>query len=92
MNKLLFILLLVLPSTAAAQKQMYRPVICFESKNIDEIMSKRLGEELTYYGVDLDLGTNIEWYENKSTGTWTLLERKNDNVCVIASGERGSRS
>lgn len=91
MNKLLFILLL-LPCSLFAQTQMYRPVICFEAKNIDDVMSKRLGEELSYYGVDIDLGTNVEWYENKMTGTWTLLERKNDNICIIATGERGKRS
>ena len=52
-------------------------------------MQEKYQEKLVIKGVSDDKTTSVEWYENNSTGTWTLIERKQSMVCVLASGEKG---
>lgn len=88
---LLLFLVYPLISTSQVARPVSRPYLCLTGPNILDTLLKKYEEELQYYGKATDTDIVIEWYENTTTGTWTLIERNEkdrDNICVIDTGER----
>lgn len=88
------LLLSIFSSLSTAQiMTLQKPVICWQGDfyKFKSNMDKEYKEELKAFGITDDNKTIIEWYENEDTGTWTLVERKDDSICIIATGNKGSK-
>lgn len=94
MRNLLIIAACLAATTAVSQTAVNKQVVCWRGdfQTFKRNMEKAYNEQLVAYGISMDNKTIVEWYENATTGTWTIVERKNDAICVIESGDKGPRS
>lgn len=86
------ILIMLFPSALTAQLfNANKPVLCYrgDAQEFTNQLQEKYQEKLMLKGKNLDNDSIIEWYENSQTGTWTLVERKENLLCFLASGENG---
>jgi len=93
-----FILALVLASTSVfAQKapdfsEVKKPVICSDTDFIlAEINKSEFKEKAVWLGTD-DKKHRFVLFLNLATGTWTILEFKDNIACFLGSGDKSEFS
>ena len=93
-----FILALVLASTSVfAQKapdfsEVKKPVICSDTDFIlAEINKSEFKEKAVWLGTD-DTKHRFVLFLNLATGTWTILEFKDNIACFLGSGDKSEFS
>jgi hypothetical protein len=66
-----------------------KPVKCGNTVAVFNSIKSIFDENITWFSQNelTDNITTVALFENKKTGTWTLLEFDNNSTCVLASGE-----
>lgn len=86
--KSILFLLLAIPLTAVAQFKAEMPVVCFDFDSLQNaIKESKYKEEITWAGAGADDSFYV-MYENKETGTWTMIRSNGVHSCIIGAGER----
>lgn len=84
--KNLFLTLLLISTTAQAQQQFNKPVICAETERvIKSLTSEEYKEKPFWMGVDNKDNTFSVFYNKETTG-WTIIEFKGRTACVLGAG------
>ena len=93
MKTKLAVLLCLIPTVVLSQSvTMRKKIECFPPFDIEKRMEEsKYHERLLVKGIDTDNNTFVEWYENLDTGTWSLIERNENMICVLATGDKGKK-
>ena len=83
----IILLSFLVSSSAISQTMVYKPVLCGETSVVKEATILQYKEELVRKEKNWLTGTDVEWYENASEGTWTLIESRDGRSCLLAIGK-----
>lgn len=92
--KKLFVALSMAMSITSHSATITKKLLCENTTTIITALASKYGEKPVFAGVGTedDQGTNIVLVLNKDTGTWTLLQMRNDVACFLATGESAAFS
>lgn len=88
MKKLLFILLASFTMNAFSAT-LTKKLVCENTSLIVEALMTKFGEKVIFAGdgTEDDQGTKIILFMNKDSGSWTVIQMKNDVACFLANGD-----
>lgn len=87
--KKLFVVLSMAVSLASHGATITKKLICENTTTIFTALTSKYGEVPIFAGAgtDDDSGTHIVTLVNTETGTWTMLQIRNDVACFLATGD-----
>lgn len=90
MKHILFILMILLSSNVnSASYQKEKPVVCYDLKELVDKLKNGYNEDVVFVSTN-DLypnPTKISIFENRETGTWTIVEYADNIGCVLGVGK-----
>ena len=79
-------------SMAHSQQLMQKTVSCTSREKAVSYLKEKHNESVIMSAVNINNGAFIEWWENDSIGSWTLIEHNNITACILASGIKGIKT
>lgn len=86
---LIFVLGMLYFTHALAQNPSYqatKPVICNTLEHVTETMKEKYGEEVVWFGEDIQDSSQYVMMTNFQTKTWTFIQFTKDWACVLGVG------
>jgi hypothetical protein len=85
MKKIILLLLLTL-STIACSKEMSKPVLCMETKEMFDAIFEEYRETILMVFDQDSFPNKIVLTVNPATKTWSLVEYSTEIACLLGSG------
>jgi hypothetical protein len=85
MKKIILLLLLTL-STIACSKEMSKPVLCMETKEMFDAIFEEYRETILMVFDQDSFPNKIVLTVNPATRTWSLVEYSTEIACLLGSG------
>ena len=91
MKKLLLTLSLAI-SVTRHSATITKKLVCDNTNIIFSGLTSKFGERPVFVGVGTedDKGTDVVLLVNSETGSWTLIQMKNDIACFLAMGDNAT--
>ena len=80
-----FLILLCFPLTAYSQ--IFKPVLCSDTKTIIETLTSQEYKERPVWMGTNESGHNFGLFVNPNTGAWTIVEFKGAVGCILGGGK-----
>ena len=81
-------------TTAFAQEQkifeLNRTMKCTSVQHLTNYLTEQLKQKMIWAGQDENNFSYVALYENKETGSWTLIQYDSKTGCVLNSDSRGT--
>jgi hypothetical protein len=88
MFKFILIFFLLLPLVSFAQNRIPKPVICFDLKQLINLLRSEQNNETPIWRGGPNENQNMTvLFLNKQTTAWTIIEYRDQTGCVLGSGE-----
>ena len=88
----LFVMSVFTMSMAYSQQIMQKTVSCTSREKAVSYLKEEHNESVIMSAVNINNGAFIEWFQNDTTGSWTLIEHNNITACILASGIKGIKT